>query len=255
MKIYKSLIYVLLLLTTTSFADKMEDNSSNNTENYEYSPLSNKCQVYDPYEKLNRKIYFFNGVLDTFLLRPVARWYDKATNDFVKQRVRNFTSNVEEPLSSVNYALQGKFGKSFKSFWKFVINSTFGFAGFFDPAAKAGIDLEKQNLGNTLAHYGVGSGPYIVLPIFGGTSARDAGNPLIFSFILNPLNYVTHKDFRYITSGVDVIDSRHRVMPFTDFVSRTSADSYVSIRNAIISQRESKMQYPDNFVCPAVDSN
>lgn len=106
---------------------------------YNYNQFNVKCTVYDPYEKLNRKIFAFNSVVDTFLLRPVAKIYGRFTNDYTKNRVGSFVDNISEPLSTVNYSLQGNPEGILKSFWRFAINSTFGIAGMFDVASKFGL--------------------------------------------------------------------------------------------------------------------
>jgi phospholipid-binding lipoprotein MlaA len=219
--------------------------------NYDYADGGGVCNAYDPYEKINRKIFFFNGFLDTFTLRPVAKIYGRFTNDYTKSRVRTFVDNISEPLSTVNYGLQGNGEGMFKSFWRFTINSTFGIAGLFDVASKVGLNPEPQTLGSTLAYYGVGPGPYIVLPIYGGMGARNVSDPLISNNLLNPLKYALHKDFKLGVTIAKTIHYRSDIMPFTDYVTKNSPDPYVAIRNAILSQNESKMAYPIGFRCPA----
>ena len=237
---------IILLLSTPAFAD------DDNKYNYDYSAGNSRCAVYDPYEKLNRKIFIFNGTLDTLILRPVTKIYIRFTNDYVKNRVGTFVSNISEPLSTVNYGLQGKGDGMFKSFWRFAINSTFGIAGLFDVASKVGLSPEQQTLGNTLAYYGVGQGPYIVLPIYGGMGARDVSDPLISNNLLNPLKYAMHNDFKNGVTLGKILDSRAAIMPFTDYVTKNSPDPYIAIRNAILENRESKMVYPAGFRCPVV---
>lgn len=240
--------FILIFCSLTTFAALEEDDQYN----YNYSAINGRCAVYDPYEKLNRKIFIFNGILDTIALRPVTKIYIKFTNDYVKNRVSTFLSNISEPLSTTNYGLQGKSEDLFKSFWRFAINSTFGLGGLFDVASKVGLTHEPQTFGNTLAHYGIGAGPYIVLPIYGGTSARDISDPLVSNNLLNPIKYVLHKDFKNGIAAGSILDSRAAVMPFTDYVTQNSPDPYIAIRNAILEQRESKMDYPDGFRCPTV---
>lgn len=259
--------FVLTQMLATSFftcqslADATKNNhnnapNNNQGHNYDYSYDYNKaerCSVYDPYESLNRKIFIFNAALDGVILRPIAKGYGMITNDYVKNRVESFVDNISEPLSTVNYALQGNLENGFRSFWRFVINSSFGVAGLFDVASKAGLRVEEQTFGNTLGRYGVGPGPYMVLPIFGGMSARDVSDPLISSSLLNPLKYYLHSDFKYGVTAAKIIYSRSKIMPFTDYISKNSSDPYIAIRNAILAQRESKMNYPVNFRCPNIN--
>ena len=245
-----SLILVMLLCFTNvnALANKKPDDNYN----YNYADLNNLCEVYDPYEALNRKVFIFNGILDTFLLRPVAKGYGRFTNDYTKGRIGSFVDNISEPLSTINYSIQGKSQGAFKTFWRFAINSTFGVLGLFDVASKFGLTAEPQTFSNSLAHYGVGAGPYIVLPIYGGMSARDVMDPLAMNSALNPVQYFVHKDFKLTLTGIKIIHKRDQIMPFTDHITKNSTDTYIAMRNAILNQREAKMIYPVGFKCPSV---
>ena len=244
----------IAIIMTFGFTEAMAANNNNEDKyTYNYNELNGNCSIYDPYELLNRKIFVFNSVLDTFILRPLAKGYGRFTNDYTKNRVETFVGNVSEPLSTVNYALQGNSDGVFKSFWRFTINSTFGLAGMFDIASKVGLNPPQQTLGNTLAHYGVGPGPYIVLPIYGGISARDASDPLISNSLLNPVNYALHRDFKLVVAGTKILHMRSKLMPFTDYVSKNSSDPYIAVREAIFSQRESSVVYPAGYKCPVAN--
>lgn len=217
-----------------------------------YAALNQTCPPYDPYEPLNRKIYYFNAVLDTFILRPVSKGYIRFTNDYTKARVSSFVYNIDTPLSTVQYALQGNSEGVFKTFWRFVINTTVGIGGLFDVAGKIGLTAQTQTLGDTLATYGVGPGPYIVLPFYGSTSARSVTDPIITNNAFNPLKYKLHSDFKLVTSGVKVVHERAELMPFTDYITKNSPDTYIAVRDAYLQSREAKMLYPKGFKCPPV---
>jgi len=223
--------------------------------NYNYAALKKKCRVYDPYQAINRPIFIFNGVLDTFILRPITKGYAKVTNDYTKTRIGSFVYNIGEPLSAVNCGIQGDTNGVFKSFWRFMINSTIGVGGLFDIAAKFGLKSESQTFGNTLAHYGVGPGPYIVLPIYGGMGMRDVMDAITLNSSMNPVKYAMHRDFKYASAATKMVYHRDEIMPFTDHVSKTSTDSYIAIRNALMNKREAKMIYPENFKCPVINRN
>jgi phospholipid-binding lipoprotein MlaA len=234
--------------------------SKNEDYSYNYAELNNRCQVYDPYEPLNRKIFFVNGVLDTFILRPVTKWYGKVTNIYTKERVKSFVNNISEPLSMVNYGLQGKPDGAFKAFWRFAINSTLGVAGIFDVAEKIGLTAPKQTFSNTLGHYGVGSGPYIVLPVFGGMGVRDLMDNLLLDNLLNPIKtdfvpskYTLSSKVKNLVTGARIIYKRNKIMPFTDHVAQNSPDPYITMRDAVIQEKEAKMNYPKGFKCPRVE--
>ena len=245
-----SLLTLVLTLNLNSVVNAATLDDDREFEDYNYASLNERCRPYDPYEKLNRKFYFFNAVLDTFILRPIAKGYIKFTNDYTKNRIGSFVDNIETPLYMIQYGLQANGEGVLKSFWRFVINSTMGVAGLFDVASKLGLYVEPQTLGSTLAYYGVGPGPYIVLPIFGGTNARDITDSLFTNNALNPLKFYLPSDFKTGVTGAKLIHNRAKIMPFTDYVAENSPDSYVAIRDASWQAREAKMAYPKGFICP-----
>lgn len=248
--IRKTILISLVALATSLNMAYAEDFMDEEEYSYSYAEISNKCPVHDPYERLNRKIFRFNMALDKALFTPLARFYGAVTNDYFKARANSFFRNFKEPLSTVNYTIQGKPNGILSSFWRFMINTTVGIGGIFDVASKFGLKAESQTLSQTLAYYGVGPGPYIVLPILGGYGAREAADILAFDFILNPLTYVVDTKFQIIESSGRLIHYRERALPFTDHVNKTSVDPYITIRDAIHSERENRMDYPDDFVCP-----
>lgn len=227
-----------------AYADEFETNNT-----YSNYLAATTCSVYDPYETINRKVFLFNGLIDTFTLRPITKIYIAITNDYTKSRVSSFASNLHTPVTSINYLIQGKPLSFGDSFWRFVINSTLGMAGFFDVASKFGISAPHQGFGDTLAYYGVGPGPYIVLPILGPTTARHFSDKL-FGFFFDPLGHVLHKDATNSFMVVDIINSNTKVMPFIDYVRNNSADPYVAIRDAVVKTKETNLSYPSSFTCP-----
>lgn len=250
MKLLTLLLAILFNVTAYSNSNTIDnmdefdayDNSSNN---------ANGCKlVYDPYEKLNRKIFAFNSVLDYFLLRPVAIGYKRLTNNYTKTRVSSFIDNIDMPLTIVNYGMQANYDQSMKSIWRFIINSTFGIAGLFDVANEVGLPPTRQTFGNTLAHYGAPPGPYLVIPLVGSSNVRDASDPLFTNNYLNPIMWYTHRDFEIVLYGVRKISDRYAVLPFSDYVMNNSTDPYITIREAAHQNREAGVAYPVNFVCP-----
>lgn len=226
------------------------DDASEYKYTYNLNDESNCSESYDPYEQLNRKFFTFNSFLDYIISRPIAVGYKYATNDFVRARIGGVLENIMTPLTTVNYTLQFNGTGAVKSLWRFFLNTTFGLGGMFDVASKLGIETTPQTFGSTLAHYGVGPGPYLVLPIFGGTNARDVTDTLFLNNALNPVRYPMHKDFRLAVTSTKLVHDREELLQFTDYVGENSTDPYIAIRSAIHQNRESKISYPENFICP-----
>ncbi|MFY9589424.1 MlaA family lipoprotein [Rickettsia endosymbiont of Halotydeus destructor] len=242
-------LFITILCSFTANADLeyVDD------DKYNYNNSTVGCsQIYDPYEKLNRKIFAFNSVLDYLFLRPLAVGYKKVTNDYTKARISSFVDNIDTPLTTVNFGLQLNYNKTMKSVWRFLINTTLGVGGLFDVANKVGLPADRQTFGSTLAHYGVGPGPYLVLPIIGSTNGRDMTDSLFTNYALNPTTYYTHRDFELIILGVNKINDRYVVLPFSDYVMKNSTDPYIAIRSALHQAREASIQYPTNFKCPTI---
>lgn len=215
-----------------------------------YGSNSQRCaDIADPYEKLNRKIFTFNSILDYFLLKPVARGYRNAANEEFRGKVTNAVQNTHVPLTMVNNILQQKPRNALLSFWQFTINTIFGIGGLENVAKKTGLEVTPQTFGSTLARYGVGPGPYIVLPIFGGTSARDMLDPIVTNKYMNPLHYAMSSEAEFAVTGVKLVSDRSDILPFTEHVSETSTDPYVTIRSSVYQNREKSIAYPLYYRC------
>ncbi|MGI4775874.1 MAG: MlaA family lipoprotein [Janthinobacterium lividum] len=245
-------IFTIITLVVCSSLNSLALDIENEKEGYKYTYNIEEedAEAYDPYEKLNRKIFAFNAVLDHFTLRPIAVFYKNVTNDYTRDRVRSFTDNINMPLTFVNQILQMNFNKASRSFWRFAINTTLGVGGLFDVASKVGLNYDRQTFGGTLAYYGVGPGPYLVIPFFGSNNARDVTDSIITNDALNPIKYKLHKDFKLALTGTKLIHDRAAILPFSDHVEKDSADPYVAIRSAVHQNRESKVEYPSGFKYP-----
>ena len=127
----------------------------------------------DPWEPFNRGMYRVNYVFDGVVLKPVTQIYRGVIPQKGQTMVHNFVENLESPITLGNSLLQGDPENSFATLWRFLINSTFGVAGLFDAASEVGLKNRKADFGQTLALYGVESGPYLFLPVFGPSGARD----------------------------------------------------------------------------------
>ncbi|GFO53679.1 VacJ family lipoprotein [Geomonas sp. Red276] len=174
--------------------------------------------VYDPWEGFNRNMYRFNFYFDKYLYLPVVRGYEYVTPVFVQQRVSHFFDNIGELKNLTNSVFQLKGKEAGISLGRFLTNSTLGLGGLFDPASKWGLERRPEDFGKTLGYWGVASGPYLVLPIFGPSSARDTGGMAVDSGIRYGMYTVAEApvdsdDSFAVTLGIETleaIDARHQ---------------------------------------------
>ena len=170
--------------------------------------------VYDPLEGFNRGVYRFNYYFDKFLFLPVVNTYSFIMPDYAEDRVSNFIDNVLEFNNFTNSLLQLKFKRTGTTLARFGLNTTIGVIGLWDPATGWGLHREREDFGQTLAHYGVGHGPYIVLPILGPSNLRDTvgfvGDSLAFRN-LGPPAWVDDDDVTLAFTMVSSIDRRKRI--------------------------------------------
>ncbi len=192
-------------------------------------------KIEDPFEGANRNVFGFNEGVDEMFLEPVSRGYVAVVPEWGRNRVGNFLSNLDEPVTFVSSVLQGDVDNAFTSFWRFVINSTIGIGGLFDQAQYAGLEKREEDFGQTLAVGGADSGSYVVLPLLGPSSVRDTVGLVVDSFI-NPFNYVSGGLIaaRAIT---DAVNSRSNALELTDEIERTSFDPYATFKSAYTQQR------------------
>jgi phospholipid-binding lipoprotein MlaA len=192
----------------------------------------------DPLEPVNRGIYSFNSTFDHYLFRPIARGYDAVTPAPVKQGVSNVFQNMADAQSVVNSALQGKAAKAGDDLGRVIINTTLGLGGIFDHASAMGIERGNEDFGQTLGHWGIGPGPYLVLPFLGPSSVRDFGGRLVDSQI-DPLGAVSSVRVRNTLQGLRVVDTRVSLFPFDQLLAQAALDRYTFTRSAYLQRRES----------------
>jgi len=156
-----------------------------------------KPRMDDPWEGFNRKMYTFNDAADRAVIRPVAAGYRKITSANVRRMIGNFYTNIKMPITIANNVLQGDPRRAAKNTGRFVVNTTLGFAGLFDPASEMSLPLDETDFGVTLAKWGVPDGPYLVLPLVGSTSVRDFWRLPVDQYF-DPLAwYADEHDFEY----------------------------------------------------------
>ena len=186
-------------------------------------------EINDPYENLNRKTYEFNENLDEKIAKPIAEIYSKFPPP-IKNGVTNFFNNLEEVDTFINQLLQGKPKESLNDLTRFIINSTIGLAGFIDVASKIGLERHEEDFGQTLGVWGVGQGPYIMLPVLGPSTLRDTFSRPVSSF-LSVTFHMTETDVNIALKSIDAIETRERLL---EVESLLSGDKYAFVKDAYI---------------------
>lgn len=211
---------------TASAQDAAADEAATPIETSSVSPT-------DPWEGFNRRVFGVNDTVDDVIFVPAAKAYRATTPKAGRRGVRRFLSNLGSPSVFVNDILQGQFGRAGKTLSRFAINTTIGAGGFADPADQLGIDGHSEDFGQTLAVWGVSSGPYLVLPFFGPSSPRDAFGTVV-EFGLNPLTYVRTppaNTARLSLAGANLLSARENVLDPLAEIEAKSLDYYSSFRS------------------------
>ncbi len=191
--------------------------------------LSQRPEV-DRLERVNRAVYRFNRGVDRKVLRPVARFYDRAMPPAAERHVRKFFENLHGPSDIVNNLLQGKFRHGFAGLGRFLFNSTVGIGGFFDPAGKVGLKRHAEDFGQTLAVWGVPSGGYLMLPFLGPGTFRDWG-ALPADTWTDGVRLVEDSRSRTVLRGWRLISDRAALLPAERSLDE-SFDEYALVREA-----------------------
>ena len=190
-------------------------------------------KINDPAEPTNRAVFDFNQGFDRNIFKPVAQAYQDTVPGAVRRSVHNFLTNLDEPWVSFNDLLQGNTTRALTASTRFFINTTFGVAGFFDMAHEWGLPHHDSDFGQTLGVWGIAEGPYITLPIFGPSSARDTVG-LLASFAANPLTWMSGTAPMVASmsrGGTQGIDERSRNIDTLDDLERNSLDFYATLRS------------------------
>jgi phospholipid-binding lipoprotein MlaA len=196
-------------------------------------------EVYDPIEGFNRGSYRFNHYFDKYFFLPIVKGYQFIMPDYAEDRVSSFVDNVYEFNNFTNNLLQLKFKETGITLSRFVINTTVGVAGLWDPSTHWGLHRQPEDFGQTLGHYGVGHGPFIVLPIFGPSNLRDTTGLVTDAVafgVAGPPAWVDDDTTTLVFTGVAAIDKRKRV-PFRYYGSGSPFE-YEQIRLLYTKKRE-----------------
>lgn len=193
----------------------------------------------DPLETVNRGMFVFNRTADRYVLRPVAKGYDKVMPSPVRIGVRNFFSNLGYPTVIVNDLLQLKIEQGTRDLCRFVLNTTFGVGGLFDVASRGGLTENDEDFGQTLGYWGLGPGWYLMLPILGPSDNRDlvgkGGD-----YATDPLIFVNDKYAAWGLGALDKVDERAGLLRADKFLDQ-QLDPYVFVRTIYLQSRQNKV--------------
>jgi phospholipid-binding lipoprotein MlaA len=202
-------------------------------------------QLNDPIEPTNRFFYRVNDSLDTYVMKPVAKGYVHITTQGIRNHVSDFITNIGEPYRWLNFVAEGMPRAAGTSFVRFLVNSTIGIGGIFDPASALGYHETDTDFGVTLAVWGMAPGPYLYLPVFGPSGVRDALN-IPVSFYLTPMEAAPESDmlndFGYAVTGLHLINTRAEFLTPIDQVKATALDPYATFRSLYRQSRASEIQ-------------
>ncbi|MFO8140938.1 MAG: VacJ family lipoprotein [Marinobacter sp.] len=189
----------------------------------------------DPYESWNRKVFAFNDAIDRWFLRPVAQAYRTVTPDIVDRGVSNFFNNLTELRNFSNSLLQLKGESAVVAAGRFTYNTVFGLGGIFDVATAFDLPERPEDFGQTLGYWGVGSGPYLMLPLLGPGTPRSATGMATDGFFLPSAWDEISSPESYYLRGLQLVDVRAGLIPAESFIS---GDRYTFVRNAFLQRRE-----------------
>ncbi len=201
--------------------------------------------VNDPIEPLNRAVFQLNQAVDFLIIRPVSATYRQVVPDPIQQNVTNVLRNLSEPINLINNLLQGDWKGAEVAAMRFFLNSTIGVAGLVDIAGyEPELAYQAEDFGQTLAVWGVGEGPYLVLPLIGPSNPRDALG-IAVDTVADPVRWAATEadveEFNYVRLGLSVVDARARSLDTLDELERGSLDYYATLRSLYRQFRRSEI--------------
>ena len=253
----KKLLILIFLSSLISFS------AHAGSEGQEELSKKSSAEVKDCFEGINRGIFAFNQALDASIFEPLAKGYRLLPSP-IRSGTSNFISNLSLVVTVPNNVLQGDIGLAGKNTARFVVNSTVGILGLFDPATKLGLnDYSKEDYGQTLGRWGVGEGCYLVLPVLGPSTARDTigsltnylgGDAWYNITVGQDTHYVSDFDY-YASKGADGIDFRAKNLEAINNLEKNSIDFYASVKSLYLQDRRKRILNSDAIVETQDDSD
>ena len=202
-------------------------------------------QINDPAEPTNRFFFKVNDKIDTYAMKPLAQGYVDITNQPIRDHVNDFVTNIGEPARLANFMLEGKPTLAGTALVRFLVDSTIGIGGIFDPAAKLGYTETDTDFGITLGVWGLPEGPYIYLPVLGPSGARDIWN-LPVEYFATPMEAAPASEalriFTYSETGLHLISARANYLGTVDQINATALDPYATFRSLYRQSRDAQLQ-------------
>jgi phospholipid-binding lipoprotein MlaA len=207
----------------------------------------------DPLEGFNRGVYSFNQAMDNALFDPLGKVYQAITPDFVDKGVTNFFSNLNDIAVVANDFLQFKINQALTDAIRFIYNSTAGLAGFFDVSSAIDMPKHDEDFGQTLAVWGVGSGPYLMIPFFGPSSLRDVTGHIVDRGILNPIFYVDDEALKAGLLTLNYVDFKADLLSAKKLVGEAAVDEYEFVKSAYFDKRDNQIHDRTESVHPGYE--
>ncbi|MGI9590293.1 MAG: MlaA family lipoprotein [Myxococcota bacterium] len=207
-------------------------------------PLHGATSDRDPWESCNRKVFGFNRTFDVWVFDPITRGYRLVVPKPGRRAIQRLVLNLDSPVILINQLLQLRLADSAGTLGRFVINSSFGIAGLFDPAGRSmGIARKEADFGQTMARYGMPAGPYVMLPIFGPSTARDAVGT-VFDQTVDPLTYLLGplQWWTLLIGGSEGLILREAALDELRALEEGSVDFYSALRSAYLQSRDAEVQ-------------
>lgn len=200
--------------------------------------MGSKGQRMDPWENWNRKVFAFNEKLDAAVLKPVATAYSEIVPSPIRTGIDNFFGNIGDAWSTVNLFLQGRFKSGVEQGMRFAVNSTLGLAGVLDIATEAGLEKNSQDFGKTLGHWGMGTGAYVVWPLFGPSSVRDS-LALPVDWQASPARVFDDGRKKVAITTLNIVNTRANFLRAGEMLEGIALDKYTFYRDAYLQRRGS----------------
>ncbi|MCG8324571.1 MAG: VacJ family lipoprotein [Thiotrichales bacterium] len=192
----------------------------------------------DPWEGFNRSVYKFNETLDGVLFDPISKVYKVITPEIIDTGITNMFSNLGDISVIANDILQFKFSQAMSDLARFIFNSTLGLLGFFDVSTQMGFEKHNEDFGQTLATWGMGPGPFLMVPFFGPSTVRDATGFAVDAGLLNPVFYIEDELTRAGLLTLNYVDFKADLTSAVNLLEEAALDKYEFLKNAYFEKRE-----------------